>query len=85
MWDKSVHLIKDHITSINNRLEMTGRDGEGTLADYRPWINRCYQFITTFGKHAVPSDIQSALNSVEEGLGLPLTEWPDPSLSYDIN
>ena len=81
-WDTQVRLIKNEIDVVNIKLEREGRDGNGTLADYREWINFVYSFIQQFGKERLPYDIAEALNSVEEGVGLPLTNFDDvPSIT----
>ena len=50
--------------------------GSGVLEDYRKWINSVYSFMQSFGKRNLPYDIaEEALNSVEEGVGFPLTAF----------
>ena len=75
-WHRDVHAIKQHIAEINDKLTREGRAGQGTKADYRPWLCRCNELIRTFGKHAVPRDVQRAINSVEAGIGEMQTVWP---------
>ena len=75
-WNGDVLAIKGQISEINDKLEKEGRAGQGTMDDYLPWLRRCKDFIGTFGKHAVPRDIQCAINSVEAGLGVTETAWP---------
>lgn len=74
-WQFAVELIKSTIASINDDLAIDGRLGRGTIEDYGTWLKLVSQFIEEFGKKNVPSDIQHALNSVEKGLGLPVTTW----------
>lgn len=77
-WNSGVHAIKEHIRGINDGLEREGRMGEGNYNDYSPWLNQVTHFINVFGKAAVPSDIQRAMNSVERGCRCPVTVWPVP-------
>ena len=76
MWNQCVSHIKMVIADINAKLSATGREGEGTIEDCRPWLDVVYQFVQNFGKDMVPVDIQVALRSVEEGLDLPVTSFP---------
>ena len=75
-WNESAVLIKGHISAIDDRLEKEGRSDTPTCEDCKPWIVRCKTFVNTFGRDAVPRDIQRALNSVEEGLNLAVAVWP---------
>ena len=76
-WQFSVNLIKSTIASVNEKLTAEGRAGHGTVDDYSQWLKIVSQHISTFGKDKVPGNIQFSLNSVEEGLGLPVTSWPE--------
>ena len=69
-WDAAVRAVKHTIEGISLRLERENRMGEGTLDDYREWINMVYSFMQHFGKKYLPYDIANALNSVKEGVGL---------------
>ena len=76
LWNRHVLAIKEKIDDINGRLNAEGRDGEGTIEDYRQWIVSVYYFAHKFGMNYVPYDIQYACNTVEDGVGLPRTNWP---------
>ena len=76
LWNGNVLAIKDQICNINEKLEADGRRGRGTLQDYGPWIIHYQNFISAFGKAAVPGDIRWAINDVEKGLGIKETTWP---------
>ena len=75
VWNHCVSHIKNLIAEINANLVAVGREGEGTLEDYQPWLDVVHKFVENFGKDMVPADIQLALHSVEDGLGLPLTSF----------
>ena len=74
-WWRGINLIKDIISGINYKLEVTGRQGEGTIVDYDPWIQFVYSFMEEFGPNYVPVDIRKALNEVEAGCKVPVTKW----------
>ena len=76
LWNRHVLVIKEKIDKINQQLNAEGRDGEGTIEDYRQWIVSVYYFAHEFGMNYVPYDIQCACNTVEDGVGLPRTNWP---------
>ena len=75
-WNAAVLEIKAVIEQINLGLQNTGRDGQGTMEDYQPWLTMVERLINNHGSNKVPKDIQRAYNSVERGLGLPVTQWP---------
>ena len=75
-WWACVNAVKGSIARINDHLEQTGRQGQGNLQDYGNWIANVKDFIYIFGPHNVPHDIRKALNEVEKGCHVPVTEWP---------
>ena len=83
-WDAAVRAVKHTIEGISLRLERENRMGEGILDDYRVWINMVYSFMQRFGKN-LPYDIADALNSVEEGVGLPLTPFDKKWKQFEKN
>ena len=65
-WDSWVHKIKN----LSSRLSENP-----SKKRHRKWLADAQSFHIRFGSSRVPKDTQEAVNSVEEGLGFPLTEW----------
>ena len=74
-WQGDTETIKQMIAGINDNLEQTGRTGQGTLADYQPWLLAVRNYKNHWGRDFVAPDIQAACHDVEAGLGLPLTRF----------
>ena len=74
-WHAEVCQIKRHIRNINDNLARVGRCGCGELHDYEEWIEEVRDFISHWGKAFVPNDIRRALNGVERGVGISVTQF----------
>ena len=68
-WQEDVMELKDHIADINagNYNEQEKR------SMYEGWLERVKIFEAEF--HVVPYDIKRAVNSVERGIGVDVTDW----------
>ena len=75
-WWACINAIKGSIARINDNLAQTGRQGQGNISDYQQWITNVKEFIDIFGYDKVPEDIRKALNDVERGCHVPVTQWP---------
>ena len=74
-WTRGVEEIKSAIAGVNVVLRREGREGAGTIADYGDWLVMVSRFIEEWGKGRVPHDVRHAYNSVQEGVGVPVTGW----------
>lgn len=72
-WNCDVGQIKFHADCIYKHRQAGETNGDEN--DYGFWLDLVKRFISRHGKKNVPEDIRSALNSVEEALNRPLTEW----------
>lgn len=79
MWHAQVMNIKaviaDITQSIQSRNGSTDDLEETDRVNYNRWLNTVYLFVRRYGRNGVPGDIKHAANSVEEGIGMPITEW----------
>ena len=69
-WDKKVRDIKFEILMINETVEATVR-----TPFYLCWRKHVLALKQRFGGDRIPIDIQEALTSVENGVGVPVTKW----------
>ena len=78
-WIGAVEGIKAHIGGISRRrmarARFGGDDPEIEKDAYVRWLQVVYQFRVAAGDDLVPWDIKEAVNSVEEGVGAPKTNW----------
>ena len=64
-WTRGVEEIKSAIAGVH----------AGTIANYGNWLVMVSRFIEEWGKGRVPHDVRHAYNSVQEGVGVPVTGW----------
>ena len=69
-WDKEILAIKGRMDWISEQWYPHPR-----RSLYRVWLQEVYDFCGVFGNDYVPADIRTSVNSVERGLGLPVTRW----------
>ena len=77
MWDEEVLAIKADSTAAMNKKEADGLTRE-VRALYENWIAPVHAFRDRFGDNRTPQDIKWAVNSAQEGLGMPVTQWENP-------
>ena len=65
IWIGEVEGIKQHAADIQG----------GSNQQYQVWLDRVMSFRSMCGDQMVPLDIQRAVNSVEDGIGVDRTLW----------
>jgi hypothetical protein len=70
-WHGDVTGLKNLIEDINN----DGHAGAPRVPKYRKWLELVNVFVQKWGERLLPRDIKEAVNSVERGIGKPLTVW----------
>ena len=73
-WGQGVMEIKRRIAEIND----DGNPGAARVPFYNQWLQSVEDFIRIWGENHVPPDIKSAVNTVQEGVGVQQTVWQDP-------
>ena len=74
LWSQEVRRLKDRIAAIND----DDNPGAARIPKYRRWIEQVRAFVRNFGEEMLPPDIKSAMNGVEEDIGVQRTVWADP-------
>jgi hypothetical protein len=72
-WRLEAGGLRDVIADINYAV----RPGKARVPKYREWLELVHGFVQTWGERLVPRDIKRAVNSVEGGIGVPLTVWEE--------
>lgn len=70
-WSTHCANIRDAIAQINN----DDNTDAARVPLYRQWLESTQAFTDNWGELYLPPDIRDAVNSVEHGIGLPLTTW----------
>ena len=70
-WDHGVWEIKHIIETISE----SSHDDAARRPLYLKWREMVLSFAAKWGWPRVPLDIKEALQSVENGVGLPITNW----------
>ncbi|CAB9529761.1 unknown protein [Seminavis robusta] len=71
LWDQGVATIKDVIAGINE----DGNTGVARVTEYRLWLALVRDFGVRWGSGMIPGDIKAAVNNVESGIGVHVTDW----------
>jgi hypothetical protein len=74
-WTREMNRIKEHSAQIHRTRRAANWLNRNDTEDYQPWITRVKHFITIWGIIGVPIDIRTALNEVEQSVGVPITRW----------
>ena len=76
-WEAAVLAIKAESSVVFNKKETDGDTTEVRVL-YENWMTHVKNFAEMFGENRTPKDIKWALNSAEEALGFPVTQWENP-------
>lgn len=72
-FEREMMVIKNEVARINDVRDSVGR--ENYLELIRNWLHRCNQWIDQWGVQRVPVDIRDAVQSFQEVLQIPLTQF----------
>ena len=69
------HCDVDGLRSLIEEINDDGHAGAPRVPKYRKWLELVNVFVQKWGERLLPRDIKEAVNSVERGIGKPLTVW----------